>query len=189
MVCSQASWRCRPKCSRTTGKKFKNEDGGVEHDAPGNFEHDGMVIPHDDGMPDAERPAEIEDQGGDEHGIAEEGGEDHGAENGAIRFEIEDVDDGSEGETASGEGDGEKFEADPETPRKFVVEIGGLAEAVSEAVDQGVQAGDQDQNENRFPESDLGNFHGHEVLNPFWLSRRRALLSQLRRQPLRCGDW
>ena len=118
------------------GQKFQEEHGGVQHHAPGNFKHHRVVVPHDDGVPDAIRPAEIEDQRGDEHGVAQERREDHGAEDGTIAFEVENIDDGGESEAASGKSHGEQFETDPQSPGKFVGEVGGLPEAVGEAVDQ-----------------------------------------------------
>ena len=135
------------------------------------------------GMPDAIRPAKVKDQGCDEHGIAEECRKDHGAQHGTITFEIENVDDCGEGEAAAGKSHGEEFEADPESPRKIVGEIGGLAEAVGESIDQRVEAGNQDNHQDRFPEGELRYFHGHFVLIP--ISRGAELM----RGALCCGNF
>ncbi len=126
------------------GQKFEHEHGGVEHHAPGNFKHDGVVIPHHEGMPDAVGASKIKDEGSDEHGIAEKRGEDHGAKNGSIAFQVEDVDDSGESESTTGKCNGEELKTNPETPRKIIGEVGGLAKAVGKAVDQRVEAGDED---------------------------------------------
>ena len=125
--------RVEPEPLEDHGREFHCQDGGVEHDAPGHLEHDGVRIPVDDGMPDAPGLAQIKQQSHDHEAIAQKAREDRRAHDGFEAFEIEEVDHRRQGEGARGEPHAaEQVEADPEAPGEPIAQVRDGAQALGE---------------------------------------------------------
>src|SRR5574341_1611082 len=93
-----------------------------------------MWIPHNDGVPNAMRPAKVKHQHENHQEKTQKRGE-HGRTDDGLKFlNVENVNDGAQRKAAGSETDAaENVEADPQSPRKLIAKIGGRAQALGEA--------------------------------------------------------
>lgn len=119
-------------------------------------------------MPDAVGPAEIVEQGEDHQQVAQKRGQHRGANDGLEGFDVEDVNDGAQGETARRQAHAaEDVEADPQAPGKLVAEIGGCAQPLGEAHVGGIQPEAEQDDEHGAPEGQKSKKLFHNELTSF----------------------
>ena len=123
------------------GGELQGQHGGVEDDAPGDLEHHRVRVPHDQGVPEVVRPAQVDHQHQHHQQVADEGGEDGRTDDGLVVMGVEQVHRGDDGEPGRGQADAQEIEADPEAPGELVGEVGGGAQAQGEPGHGGDEAG------------------------------------------------
>ena len=130
--------------------ELERQDRGVERDAHHDLEHDRADVPHDQGMPEAERFPDVDDEPHDHHGIADEGREDGRPGDGLVFLHVEDVDRGGDAEAAGGQGHArEHVHGDPEAPGHVVGQVRRCAEPDREPVEGRGGNADSDQRQKR----------------------------------------
>ena len=137
----------------------------------------------DDAAPDVPRPADLQDQPGDEQQIADQSREDGHPNQRAIPLDAEDVDHRGHDEAARRQADpGEDVEPDPDAPRRLVAEVGHRAEAEGET-DGDDDGGHRQQQRHQHPPR--GQRRSKALNHGDLLSRRRGGPSPDRSRPPR----
>ena len=117
------------------GSKFKSQDGEVEDYTPNNLEHDGMMLPYDQRMPEGMRFAYIKEDTHRNHDVSEVGSYNGWPGNGLIFFHIENVHCRSYGKPPGCQRNTyQDIKGNPKTPRVKIVEIGCRSKSEKQAV-------------------------------------------------------
>src|SRR5438552_1462304 len=141
------------------GGKLQRQHRGVEHHAIGDFEHDRMWVAHDEGMPDAVRPSQIEHEGDANQQISQKGRQDRRPHNRLQPFQIENMYRGSQRESSGRQHHAAQYvEADPQPPGKLICQVGSSPQPLSKAQHRRVDSRGHQKQKREFPEGELS-FH------------------------------
>jgi hypothetical protein len=112
------------------GDELDVEDMQIDHHAHGHFKKHRVAVVVEYGAGDVPVAADIHQQAQHHKGVPQHGGQQGRPDDRMVLVPVEDIGDGTGGESAGGQGNaGSDIDADPDAPGVLVAEIGHLADA------------------------------------------------------------